>query len=320
MIRQLQQAVDYIEANIDSALNLDMISNHVGFSKYYLNHVFSIYTGFSLMAYVRKKKLEYGVGELKTYKRILDIALECGYASERAFSRAVANEYGHPPSYFRKHDVLKTRNIVFYSLDLDADEARILSGFPPTFETIKQNVELKGIDLMKQYLSSVKYERIESMVVLSGTAIGNEPEDAIIGTMNRLAIAYGLDVLRSFGFDSPVEGTEDVTKLRGYEFWLSIDESMLSKLPDPERFMFEDTEVTVKRVPGYRYATLRITDPMVDPFERIGTGWRFLVSWLEDRDFKEPDFKFNSNANCLEEVKMVDGVMVMDIYIPVDVA
>ena len=146
------------------------------------------------------------------------------------------------------------------------------------FASLEQNVELKGIDLMKQYLSSVKYERIESMVVLSGTAIGNEPEDAIIGTMNRLANAYGLDVLRSFGFDSPVEGTEDVTMLRGYEFWLSIDESMHSKLPDPERFMFEDTEVTVKRVPGYRYATLRITDPMVD------------------------------------------GIMVMDIYIPVDVA
>ena len=58
----------------------------------------------------------------------------------------------------------------------------------------------------------------------------------------------------------------------------AYDESMHSKLPDPERFMFEDTEVTVKRVPGYRYATLRITDPMVD------------------------------------------GIMVMDIYIPVDVA
>lgn len=118
------------------------------------------------------------------------------------------------------------------------------------FAALEQNVELKRIDLMKQYLSSVKYERIESMVVLSGTAIGNEPED---------------------------------------------------------------TEVTVKRVPGYRYATLRITDPMVDPFERIGTGWRFLVSWLEDHDFKEPDFKFNSNANCLEEVKMVDCMLLEEL-------
>jgi len=236
MIGQLQKAVDYIDANIDCALNLDMISRHIGFSKYYLNHVFSIYTGFSIMAYVRKKKLEYAIDEMKTNKRILDIALDCGYSSERAFSRAVVNE----------------------------------------------------------------------------------PEDAIIDIMNRLADTYGLDIIRSFGFDSPVEGTEDVTKLRGYEYWLSVDDSMLAKLPDKEGFAFEGTVVSIKRIPGYRYATLRITDPMVDPFERIGTGWRFLVSWLEDRDFKEPDFKHDANINCLEEVKMADGVMVMDIYIPID--
>lgn len=318
MIGQLQKAVDYIDTNIDCALNLDMISKHVGFSKYYLNHVFSIYTGFSIMAYVRKKKLEVAIGELKTDKRILDIALDCGYASERAFSRAVVNEYGNSPSYFRTHEVLKTRNLVIYNLKLDADEARILSGFPPAFETIKQNIGMKGISLMKQYLSNVRYEMIESMVVLSGTAVGNEPEDAIIDTMNRLADVYGLDVIRSFGFDSPVEGTEDVTKLRGYEYWLSVDESMLPKLPNNESFVFEETEISIKRIPGYRYATLRITDPMLDPFERIGTGWRFLVSWLEDRDFKEPDFKQCANINCLEEVKMIDGTMVMDIYIPID--
>lgn len=93
---------------------------------------------------------------------------------------------------------------------------------------------------------------IENMVVLSGTAIGNEPEDAIIDTMNRLADVYGLDVIR--------------------------------------RFVFEGTEISITHILGCRYATLRITDPMVDPFERIGTGWRFLVSWLEDHDFKEPDF------------------------------
>lgn len=318
MKQYLQKAIHYVDEHIDAPLNLDLIAKHVGFSKFYLNHMFSIYTGFSVMAYVRKKKLEYALDELKTDKRIIDIALDCGYASERAFSRAITNEYGHSPSYFRDHDVLKTRQLVIYDLHLSADEERILSGFSQNFDTVKQNIVEKGIDDMKQYLSKVKYDTIDAMTVISGVAVGNEPEDFIIETMHRLAKQYQIEVKREFGFDSPVEGSEDVMQHRGYELWLSVDEEMLSKLPDPESFIFETTQINIKRIPAYRYASLRITDPMSDPFERISTGWRFLVSWLEDHDFKEPDFKFNQNANCLEEVKVVDDILVMDIFIPVD--
>ncbi len=314
MILHLQKAIDFIDGHIEEPLSLDRIAEHIGFSKFYMNHMFSIYTGFSVMEYVRRKKLEYALSQLKTDKRIIDIALEVGYSSERAFSRAVVNAYGHSPTYFREHDVLN----VIYNLKLEADEERILAGFPPTFETVKQNIKMKGIDTMKKYLSDVHYETIDKLLVLSGTAIGNEPEDAIIDTMNRLAKFYDIEVLRCFGFDSPVEGTEDVTQFRGYECWLSIDEKMIEKLPKEDNFIFEETQITVKSIPGFRYATLRIEDPMVDPFERIGSGWQFLVKWLEDHDFKAADFERCETANCLEEVKMVGDMMVMDIYIPVD--
>jgi hypothetical protein len=176
----------------------------------------------------------------------------------------------------------------------------------------------KGIKEMKKYLSDVRYEVIESIVVVSGLAIGAEPEDFIISKMNQLAAHYQLNVLRTFGFDSPVEESTDVTTLRGYELWLSIAKADIEKLPNSATFDFEGTEMTIKTIPGYRYATLRIEEPMSDPFERIGSGWQYLVKWLEDYDFKAPDFKRCHEANCLEEVKEVDGVMVMDIYIPID--
>jgi AraC-like DNA-binding protein len=91
MKRYLQKVIEYIETHIEDQINLDQIAEHVGFSKYYLNHMFSIYTGLSIMAYVRRKKLEYGLELLKTERRILDIAVAVGYTSERAFSRAVVN-------------------------------------------------------------------------------------------------------------------------------------------------------------------------------------------------------------------------------------
>lgn len=313
----LQKAIDYIDTHIEESISLDDISAYVGFSKFYLNHMFSIYTGLSIMAYVRRKKLEYGLELLKTERRILDIAVSVGYSSERAFSRAVVNTYGYSPSYFRTNAIVKTRKLNIYDMTLNVTEDRVLSGFPSSFDTIKQNIIEKGINSMKKYLSDVRYEVIESMVVISGVAIGAEPEDFIIGKMTQLASKYQLNVLRTFGFDSPVE-TTDVTDLRGYEYWLSVEKADLEKLPDPEKFDFEGTDVTIKTIPGYRYATLRIEDPFSNPFERIGTGWQYLVKWLEDHDFKAPDFERCHEASCLEEVKEVGGVTVMDIYIPVD--
>ncbi|MDW7662721.1 MAG: AraC family transcriptional regulator [Bacillota bacterium] len=317
MKQYLQKAIDYIDEHIEDSINLDEISEYVGFSKFYLNHMFSVYTGLSIMAYVRRKKLEYGLELLKTERRIIDIAVAVGYSSERAFSRAVVNTYGYSPSYFRTNAIVKTRKLNIYDMTLDVDDERVLSGFPSTFDTIKQNIMEKGIKSMKKYLSDVRYEVIESMVVVSGLSVGAEPEEFIIGKMNQLADKYQLNVLRTFGFDSPVD-TPDVTTLRGYELWLSVEKADLEKLPNPEKCDFEGTEVTVKTIPGYRYATLRIEDPFSNPFERIGSGWQYLVKWLEDHDFKASDFERCHQANCLEEVKEVGGVTVMDIYIPVD--
>lgn len=318
MKEYLEKSIDYIDEHIDCPVTLDDIANHIGFSKYYMNQMFVIYTGYSVMAYVRRQKLCHAITLLKSNRRVIDIALEIGYSSERAFSRAMVSTFGHPPSYFRKNDGIKTRKIVIYDLNLDVDEERVIEGLPPTFDKVKKRLREKGIKAMKHYLSKVRYEIIDSMVVLSGTAVGSEPEETIIGLMNQLATFYGIRVLRSFGFDSPVEGTEDVMQFRGYEFWLAIDEAALDKLPSRRTFDFEGTLITVKRIPAYRYAALRITQPFVDPFERIPAGWRHLVSWLEDHDFKAHDFTFCQKANCLEEVKTVGEETVMDIYIPID--
>ncbi len=96
----LQKTINYIDSHLDSPLKLDEISSTTGFSKFYLNHMFSIYTGMSIIEYVRRKKLEYAIELLNTGRRVIDIAMEIGYSSERSFSRALVKEYGHSPRYF----------------------------------------------------------------------------------------------------------------------------------------------------------------------------------------------------------------------------
>lgn len=318
MKNYLQEIVNYVDEHVAHPITLDMISSYIGFSKYYLNHMFSIYTGFSIMEYVRKKKLEYALDLLKTDRRIIDIALEIGYSSERAFSRAVQKEYGHSPNYFRQSDVLRMRTLTIYDLTLNIDEDSLFSELPTTHKDLKNLIMERGVRDMKNYLSDIKYEVIEDMTVLSCTVEGNAPEDEVINLMNKLATVYGINPVRTFGFDSPVEGEQDAMQYRGYEYWLALSVDDVLKLPSKDTFQYEGHSIYIKHIPKLRYATLRISDPFSDPFTRITGGWMHLVKWLEMHDFKEPDFKRCNNANCLEEVKMIDGSIVMDIYIPID--
>ena len=317
MIFYLQKTVDFIDENVNKPLNLDIISKEIGFSKFYLNNMFKIYTGYSIIEYVRKKKLEYAISELKKDRKIIDIAVEIGYSSERSLSRALTNEYGHSSNYFRVHDITKIDKIIVKSMKLKFDNEKILTGFPPSFSAIEKSIKNKGVEKMKNFLSDVRYEIIEEMLVLSGTVFGKEPEDEIIGIMNKMAEFYDVEILRTFGFDSPVENTEDIMEFRGYEYWLYIDDSMLKKFPNREKFNFEGTDITIKKIPRYKYATLRIEDPFANPFERIPAGWSLLSGWIEENNNNEEKIKHNIQVNCLEEVKEINGVTVMDIYIPV---
>lgn len=338
----LQATVNYIEASIDSSLDdfkdygtaskdvlsLEAIEHHIGFSRYYLNAMFSVYTGLSIMAYVRKYKLSNGLIHVKNGQRISDVAYQLGYSSERAFSRAVSEKYGHSPSYFRDSPLPQIHKLKIYNLSLDIDDTMFNDAYPKSQQTIQTRLMEKGVIAMKSYLSDVRYETILPMTVISGVAVGSEPEEQIISLMDRLSETYGITVNRRFGFDSPVEGEQDATQYRGYEYWHVVNAEEIKKLPS-EAFTFEQTDICVKTIPGYRYATLTIDDPFAAPFERIPGGWKALVHWLESHDFK--DFKLRNDAacegglpqsaNCLEEVLMLDedpDKTVMRIFIPTD--
>lgn len=314
----MREIVNYIEKHHKEKINLTEIANYIGFSRFYLNHIFKIYTGMSIMSYVKKTRLELALDELKSDKRILDIAIEYGYASERSFSKAVKDEYGHSPSYFRDTDVLKMRKLKIYDLNLEIDEEKFHNKFSDMSSDIQQSIKNKGVLQIMNYLSDVSYITIKEMVVLSATKYGREPEEAVINFMTQLIDEYGLAPVRQFGFDSPVESQENEQDYRGYEFWLVLSNEDQKKWLELKIDTYKNEKMLLKTIPSYRYAKLRIDNPFKNPFERIPAGWKALVTWLEKHDFKENDFKFCGCANCLEEVVEINGNTVMDIFIPID--
>lgn len=142
------------------------------------------------------------------------------------------------------------------------------------------------------------------MRVAAARRISHNPEDEVIEFMNQWAEKAGIGLSsRKFGFDIPISGEEQAAGLRGYEYWITLQENA----PESEGVEF-------KTIEGSTYAILRITDPMADPFERIPNGWKQLADWVNGNGYATSR---DHERYWLEEVVEMQGVVYMDIYFPI---
>lgn len=79
-------------------LTLGRLSQTLGYSEYYVSRKFSEISGMKLRDYMRYRRLAFALRELRdTDKGILDIALDYGFTSHEAFTRAFKAAYGITP-------------------------------------------------------------------------------------------------------------------------------------------------------------------------------------------------------------------------------
>lgn len=106
--KQIQEIVDEIDQCIinhrDEAITLSLLSKRLGYSPFYMTRKFREISGMRLRDYIRRRRLAFGLKELRDTERdILDIALDYGFSSHEAFSRAFGRLYGISPSAYRKN-------------------------------------------------------------------------------------------------------------------------------------------------------------------------------------------------------------------------
>ena len=104
--RQIQQIVDEIDGCIrshdDAALTLRSLSRTLGYSEYYTTRKFREISGMQLRDYLRRRRLAFALREVRDSERsLLDIALDYGFSSHEAFTRAFKDAYGVTPSAYR---------------------------------------------------------------------------------------------------------------------------------------------------------------------------------------------------------------------------
>ena len=96
------KALFIIERNHNRDLSLEQIATGCGVTKYHLAHAFGQTTKLSVMEYTRGRRLTEAARSLANgATNILDLALESGYSSHEAFSRAFRARFGVTPEAVR---------------------------------------------------------------------------------------------------------------------------------------------------------------------------------------------------------------------------
>ncbi|MCW6007603.1 AraC family transcriptional regulator [Micromonospora sp. CPCC 205371] len=98
----VQQALRYVQDNLDRPLAVDELARHVHLSRRHLTRLFTEYVGRSPAAYVEQARLDHAAALLvRTDLPIKQVAGAVGYADVTQFTRAFTRRLGTPPGRFR---------------------------------------------------------------------------------------------------------------------------------------------------------------------------------------------------------------------------
>ena len=106
--KEIQTIIDEIDTSIalrrSDALTLRALASRLGYSEYYVSRKFKAISGLSFREYLRGRRLAFALKALRdSHADILSIALDHGFSSHEAFTRAFRGLYGITPSEYRQH-------------------------------------------------------------------------------------------------------------------------------------------------------------------------------------------------------------------------
>ncbi len=244
-----QKALWFIESHLADALTLDEIAGVAGVSRFHMVRAFAAATGFSVMRYVRARRLSEAARALASgAPDILALALDADYGSHEAFTRAFRDHFGVTPEAVRasRLDTIKLQGpIVMDSTLIDNLAA-------PRFET-GQPLLVAGIGERYNFDSSAavpgQWQRFHQAVPRIPGRVGQ--------------VAYGVCCN---GDDAG-----------NFDYIAGVEVSDFSDLP---------REFAKVRIPAQRYAVFTHSDHISTIRRTVNTIWN---AWLPASGLKVAD-------------------------------
>ncbi len=98
----VQRMIEWLEQNLLEDPGLLPLTKYVGYSPWYCSALFHQVSGMTLRSYVAKRRLTLAAQALRDGdSRILDIALDSGFSSQEALTRAFKEAFGCTPREYR---------------------------------------------------------------------------------------------------------------------------------------------------------------------------------------------------------------------------
>ena len=128
----VEKALWFIESHFASEVTLGDLAKAGGVSRFHMTRAFGAATGASIMRYVRGRRLSEAAKTLSNgAPDILSVALDAGYSSHEAFTRAFRDQFGVTPETIRAQGHLKKIDLVE---PIKMDETLLINLEPPRFE------------------------------------------------------------------------------------------------------------------------------------------------------------------------------------------
>ena len=106
--KQIQQMIAEIDRCIrqDADMTLSALAEKFGYSEFHLSRKFREVSGMSFRDYLRYRRLAFALKDVRdTEKGLLEIAMDYGFSSNEAFTRAFREAYGVTPSRYRANPI-----------------------------------------------------------------------------------------------------------------------------------------------------------------------------------------------------------------------
>lgn len=143
----VQRMIDLVERNLRGELTLEEVSRRLGYSPWYCTRQFSRVVGMSLRSYIRLRRLSEAVTALRDGRHgILEVAVEFGFSSQEAFTRAFKSTWGMAPGAWRSHP-----------RPLELVMRRYAAALPSTGGNMKESPRIGEIDISIQSVPARRF-------------------------------------------------------------------------------------------------------------------------------------------------------------------